>query len=111
MESKTDKAVKTVKKSKPTDVKASNPYRAGSSYNVLFGILFKHRDKGIRKEQVIQQASKILKDKTETQIGYSLSVISNVSKDGLKVHKSARKASLSYFVERAGDNLLKLHIR
>lgn len=101
-------AVKTQKKT--DDGVSINPFRSGSDYNLLWSILYDHRKTGIRKQDAIKKARKLIKGKTDVQIGYSLSVVSNVSKDGLKVHKSAKTASLVYWVERVGDGLLKLHL-
>lgn len=103
--------VMTIKKRKPDDGKNINPYRSGSDYNLIWSILYSHRKTGIRKQDVIKKAKRLIKDKTDKQIGYSLAVVSNVSEDGLKVHRSAKTASLVYWVERIGDSLLKLHIR
>ncbi len=105
------KASKQPKPSKGAGIAVPNnsPFRATSSYGKLWSVLFDHRDKGIRKEELVKEGIRIV-GKPQRNILFDVSVVISPSKDG-SAHRSANKAANSYWVERIGDGLLKLHLR
>lgn len=83
------------------------PYRASSGYAMVWAILYAHREKGISKADLIS-AYKKMSQKADANCGYDVHVVISPREDG-SCHRSAGKASQSYWVEREGD-FLKLHI-
>lgn len=115
----------TTKTAKPTKAKASkpakqvkgagiaipdiSPYRKSSAYAALWAILYNHRDIGIRRDELVKEGVRIT-GKTEPRVKFDTAVVASPSKDG-SAHPSANRAANSYWVERIGDGLLKLHLR
>ena len=85
-----------------------NPYRAYSSYGKLWEILFKNKDKGISRADLIKAGMTAI-GKPERNTGFDVAVVVSPSQDG-SAHRSANKAADKYWVERDGG-LLKLHMR
>ena len=109
------KASKTVKSDKATNTDKSdnsnpdgNPYRSYSSYGKLWSLLFKNKDKGISRADLIKQGMTAI-GKPEKNTGFDVAVVVSPSQDG-SAHRSANKAADKYWVERDGG-LLKLHMR
>ena len=113
---KVGKVVKTVKGSKSAkpaksdkpDNPNGNPYRSYSSYGKLWEILFKNKDKGISRAELIKAGMTAI-GKPERNTGFDVAVVVSPSEDG-SAHRSANKAADKYWVERDGG-LLKLHMR
>ena len=112
---KTIKAVKGSKTDKGTNKESGensnpdgNPYRSYSSYGKLWSILFKNKEKGISRADLIKQGMTAI-GKPEKNTGFDVAVVVSPSQDG-SAHRSANKAADKYWVERDGG-LLKLHMR
>jgi hypothetical protein len=79
-----------------------NPFRQGSSYSQIYGVLASHPE-GLTREDLLKQAMKAVhKDARHT--GYDLSVILSAKASG----KRHRSCPPGFFVEKTGDGLLKL---
>ena len=88
-----------------------NPYRDGSNYHLIFECLYKMtKEKPASKKELLKEIGK-RNNKPDKLNAYSLAVVISPSKDGLKSHKSAKQASLVYWVEKLNDGMIQLHIR
>ena len=83
------------------------PYRQSSGYAQVFAILYAHRQSGISKPDLIAKY-KAWSGKPEKNCQFDVHVVCSSKEDGSS-HKSAAKASGSYWVERKND-FLKLHL-
>lgn len=110
------KLVKAVPEKKPAVKKtASNeypmpecvPYRASSGYALAWSILFAHREKGISKADLLSAYKKV-SGKPDANCGYDIHVVVSPREDG-SCHRSAGKASQTYWVEKQND-WYRLHI-
>jgi hypothetical protein len=90
--------------------KAFNPYRAGSAYHRIYGVLWRYRKAGISRDKILDILKREMPDKKAT-LGFSLAVVSSPSEDGA-AHRSARSASLKadYWVQKR-DNAAWLRLR
>ena len=83
------------------------PYRQSSGYGQVFAILFAHREKGISKHDLIAK-NQAWSKKPLKNCQFDVHVVTSPREDGSS-HRSAAKASGSYWVERRND-FLKLHL-
>ncbi len=79
------------------------PYRPSSGYALAWSILYAHREKGISKADLLS-AYKKASGKPDANCGYDVHVVISPREDG-SCHRSAGKASQSYWVDREGDFL------
>jgi hypothetical protein len=118
--SKSEKPAKTASKPVKTQkqsVKGSGSepdssgkcYRPTSSYGKLFALLLQHKEKGIRRSDLVKEGMKVCQ-KPEKNILFDVAVVVSPAKDG-SAHRSANNAADHYWVERLEDGLLKLHLR
>ena len=96
-------------KSAATPHNVEVPFRKNGAYAAVFSILYAHKDKGITRKQLVEDAVKAT-GKDEKRSRFDIAVVTSPSKDG-KAHRSANRAADSYWVEKSDGGNLKLHMR
>ncbi len=100
-------AVQPVHKIKSTSTRL-NPFRPDSAYALVWDCLYKTREKGISREALLKKVMELSK-MPENNCRFNISVVTSPKEDGT-AHRSAKRASDIYWVERQND-WLNLHLR
>ena len=103
------KSTKRTSKRKASPRAAANPYREGSSYGLVFDLLYANRKTGITRAKLLALLKKTSRKK-EKLLGYDISVcVSPSPPPDSSAHRSAKADA--YYVDKTDGGFLKLHMR